>query len=220
MPPIRDLADYPRPSVAVDVAVLTVVDDALAVLVVESPFGAALPGTFLHPGETLTRAANRALDLKAGITGLDFHPVAMFDDPTRDDRGWVLSMAHSAAVPFDALPPACRTVTIEADRPVDELAFDHADMVVAAVHDLRTRYTERLDPDLLAGPEFTLLDMRRLYDIVFDRSLPKDTFRRQVSDAVTGTGRTSAAGGGRPAELYRRTPGAELPRTIAALLRS
>ncbi|MGB7363285.1 MAG: NUDIX domain-containing protein, partial [Rhodococcus sp. (in: high G+C Gram-positive bacteria)] len=197
-----DLTAYPRPSVAVDVAVLTVDDESLNVVTVESRWGAALPGTFLHPGETLADAARRALGAKARIEGLRFHQLRMFDDPERDDRGWVLSMAHCAEAPIEALPPGTALMPVQAGRPAEAMAFDHADMVSAAVSDLRTRYAERPDPSRLLGDRFTLLDLRRLYDVVFDRSLPKDTFRRHVVGALTGTGTTTSASGGRPAELH------------------
>ena len=62
------LADHPRPSVAVDVAVLTVRDDALHVVVVPHRLlGLALPGTFLQQEERLADAATRVLRDKAGL---------------------------------------------------------------------------------------------------------------------------------------------------------
>ena len=213
-----DLTEFPRPSVAVDVAVLTVTDHGPAVVTVDSRWGDALPGTFLHPGETLADAAGRALRTKAGIEGVAFHQLRIFDAPDRDDRGWVLSMAHATEVAATTLPPDGRAVTIEHGRPTVPMAFDHADMVAAAVADLRTRYTDAPDPSGLLGPRFTLLRLRRLYEIVFDRPLPKDTFRRHALGAIHGTGEVTAADGGRPAELYERLPGASFPRTMAALL--
>ena len=70
----RSLADYPRPSVAVDAAVLTVPTGSpgLHVLLVRRggthQHGTwALPGTFLHPGEDLAYAVLRCLVDKAGI---------------------------------------------------------------------------------------------------------------------------------------------------------
>ncbi|WP_435526266.1 NUDIX domain-containing protein [Microbacterium elymi] len=69
----RALEDYPRPSVAVDTAVLTVWDDTVGVLLLsDGDGGRRLPGTFVHPGERLADAADRALREKAGLTGI--HP--------------------------------------------------------------------------------------------------------------------------------------------------
>ena len=87
-PKQKPLTDYPRPSVAVDVAVLTVRSHELHVLVVEHRLGGlALPGSFLHEGETLATAAERALLSKAGLGGVAFRQLHVFDDPERDDRG-------------------------------------------------------------------------------------------------------------------------------------
>ena len=214
----KALIDYPRPSVAVDVAVLTVRERRLHVVVVPSERGLALPGTFLHPEETLADAADRALRTKAGIVDLTFHQLRMFDAPDRDDRGWVLSMAHSAAVSIRSLTPTTESMLVDDTRPVSPLAFDHDDMVAEAVDDLRGRYAREVDPALLMDAEFTLLELRELYEIVFDRPLPKDTFRRHVIGSLQGTGTTSTAGGGRPAELYRRAADSTLPPSTGSFL--
>ncbi|NKZ71864.1 NUDIX hydrolase, partial [Rhodococcus hoagii] len=83
--------------------------------------------------------------------------------------------------------------------------------------DLRARYSRHVDPSGLLPEEFTVLELRRLYEAIYDRPLPKDTFRRLVVEALETTGRTSSGGAGRPAEIFRRT-GAELPAGATALL--
>lgn len=200
----KTLDDYTRPSVAVDVAVLTVRDDRLCVVTVNSERGLSLPGTFLHSGETLRDAAARALQSKAGITDLAFHQLGMYDAPTRDDRGWVLSMAHSAAIAHDRLPATAELVTVTDGVADEPLAFDHGDMVTRAVADLRQRYWPRPDPDHLLPEHFTLLELRRLYETIFSETFPKDTFRRRFISQLEGTGQRSSAETGRPAELFRR----------------
>ncbi|MCZ4562140.1 NUDIX hydrolase [Rhodococcus sp. IEGM 1401] len=212
------LTDYPRPSVAVDVAVLTVREQQLHVVVVPSERGPALPGTFLRPSETLADAADRALRTKADLIDLTFHQLRMFDDPDRDDRGWVLSMAHGAAISARSLAPTTESMPIDDSAPVSTLAFDHGTMVTEAVLDLRDRYAREVDPALLTDAEFTLLELREVYEIVFDRALPKDTFRRHVIGSLEGTGTTSTAGGGRPAELYRRASNPALPASAGSFL--
>lgn len=209
--------DYPRPSVAVDVAVLTVDCETLKVLAVPHRSGnPALPGTFLHQGEHLADAAARALRDKAGVEDVALHQLRMFDDPHRDDRGWVVSMAHGATVPVDQLPRAATLFACNGPD-IESLAFDHHDMATAAVSDLRERYGRHTDPDHLLGDAFTVLELRQLYEVVYGRPLPKDSFRRHVIDTLERTGTLSTTGGGRPAEMFRRRDGAELPRSAAAL---
>lgn len=212
----KALTDYERPSVAVDTAVLTVDGDRLAVLVVPgSGPRPMLPGTFVHPGERLRDAARRALDRKAGLRDVAFAQLEMFDDPKRDHRGWVLSMAHAAAVPRDRLPADALLVPIVAGGARDRLEYDHDAMVRLAVASLRRQYAEHVDPAQFLGATFTVLELRRLYETVFGRTFPKDTFRRHVLDGLANTGDMSVAGGGRPAELFRRS-GTHLPPAAVA----
>ncbi|QXW00764.1 NUDIX hydrolase [Rhodococcus globerulus] len=215
----KSLGDYTRPSVAVDVAVLTYSGGALQVLVVEHRRGSlALPGTFLHEGELLTDAAERALRTKAGLVDTQFHQLAMFDDPARDERGWVLSMAHTAVVPATDLPTSAILVGVSNGKVDQELAFDHADMVRLAVEDLRSRYAAQVDPAGLLGDSFTVLELRQLYEVVFDRELQKDAFRRYVIEALESTGEMSNPGNGRPAEMFRRKGEGRLPAQASVLL--
>lgn len=204
----RKLTDYPRPSVAVDTAVLTLEPElGLAVLEVRrlKTAGWALPGTFLHPGETLAQAVDRSLREKANVRGLSPRQLRVFDDPARDDRGWVLSVAHVQVVRLDRL--ADRFAETTRLMPVDapgRLPYDHADIIELAVSDVRAHYRERPDPDRLLGEEFTLRDLRLVHETVAGEPLQRDTFRRAMEPYLVPTGLRSARGRGRPAELFRR----------------
>jgi len=209
----RRLEDYPRPSVAVDRALLTLgVDGALAVLEVrraDAP-GWSLPGTFLHEGERLIDAVQRALRIKGGVKGLRPRQLGVFDDPRRDDRGWVLSVAHVDVVPLDRLAArdAGRTRLVPADRP-GRLPYDHAEIIRWAVADLRRRYAERPDPDRLLPETFTLRELRAVHEAIGGRPLQRDTFRRAVEHWLEPTGESVVRGPGRPAELFRRGAGGD-----------
>src|SRR4051812_6792633 len=104
---MEDLSIYPRPNVAVDVAVLTVIPSPaprrepgqLAVLVQErtdEPRGWALPGRFLREGETVADSIRATLNQKAGLNVDNARPrlLRAFDAPDRDPRGWTISLAH------------------------------------------------------------------------------------------------------------------------------
>ena len=149
--------------------------------------------------------ADRALSGQAELAQTSFHQLAIFDRPDRDDRGWVLSVAHTACLPESALPDSALLVDVYDDEAVSGLAFDHADMVRLAVTDLRTRYASYVDPDGLSGGTFTVAELRRLYEVIFDRPFQKDSFRRQVLDALESTGEMSRPGNGRTPP--RRTGG-------------
>lgn len=203
----RHLTDYPRPSVAVDTAVLTLdAEQRLMVLQVprDGTRGWALPGTFLHDGEVLADAVNRSLDLKAGVRGLAPRQLHVFDALGRDDRGWVLSVAHVAAVPVGQLVErSARTRLMPVDAP-GRLVYDHREIITLAVTELRARYTAMPDPDALLGDTFTLRDLRLVHEAIAGQPLQRDTFRRSMEPHLQSTGERIASGRGRPAELFRR----------------
>ena len=109
MPDPSQLTQFPRPSVAVDTAVLCPVPGrGLHVLLTHPGDGVwQLPGSILRPQERLAEAVARCLREKARL--VDRAPVQLhvFDQPDRDDRGWVISVAHldvlsAGDVGFDA----------------------------------------------------------------------------------------------------------------------
>jgi 8-oxo-dGTP diphosphatase len=226
--PYRDstgarLADYPQPSVAVDTAVLTLAPRTnpapgapphqLSVLLVRRPEGVdgpqwALPGTFLHQGERLADAVTRSLTQKAGITGGHPAQLAVFDDPDRDERGWVLSVAHLAVIPHAALadalladPDRLRLAPVSRPGP---LPYDHAHIVAAAKKELRRRYADRPDPERLLGPRFTIRELRDVHQAIAGEALQKDTFRRAMEPHLRGTGTLSSGTVGRPSQRFSR----------------
>ncbi|MFM8352406.1 MAG: NUDIX hydrolase [Actinomycetales bacterium] len=207
----KTLEDYPRPSVAVDTAVLTVPDDEqaqLSVLLVrrEGTHRSGqwvLPGTFIHVDETLADAVLRSLRDKAHLQGLCPRQLHVFDEPGRDDRGWVLSVAHVDVVPADRLSTALQAGCIL--MPVDEvrgLAFDHDAIVQMAADDVRGRYREHPDPDRLLPEPFTLLQLQRLHEAVAGEDLVKDTFRRSMERYLVDTGARTEGSRGKPARLW------------------
>ena len=207
----KKLTDYPRPSVAVDVAVLTVRSDALRVVVVPHRLGGlALPGTFLHPGELLAEAAARALTEKAGLADVEFTQLHVFDALDRDERGWVLSVGHSGALASERIPDNATLVPVVDGNPDDALLFDHDEIVRLAVTVLRRQYSQEIDPAGLLNDPFTVLQLRRVYQAVYGHTLMKDTFRRIVAPHLVKTG-DLANDFGRPAELFRKIPGSLLP---------
>lgn len=235
------LADYPHPSLAVDVAILTVLPSQVAagrvgggadergglgvVVHRRSPEGYApaagfghglwsLPGTFVRIDERLREAALRAVSSKCGpVSRLEPHQLRVFDDPDRDPRGRVVSVAFWDVVPYEALlgmlaerdVVEARPVGGALDRSLANLAFDHRTIVELAVAELRSRYRREPDPfGLLGTDSFTLLQLRHLHEVVAGEALQKDTFRRRMEPRLVPMGRTASGARGRPAQLYGR----------------
>ncbi len=204
---------FPRPTLAVDTALLTVDLDRRQLLVVEmarEDTGAwALPGTFVRERETLAEAVRRCLHDKLGVTGVRPRQLEVFDDPFRDHRDWVISVAHVAVVRPEQLEAlgqgsACETRLAPVDRP-GELSWDHPKMVRLAKEDVRSHYQVAADPERLLGPRFTLSELQRVHQAVLGgEEIDRFVFRRTMKDLVVGTGVMTDSTGGRPAELFRR----------------
>ncbi|KHL18316.1 ADP-ribose pyrophosphatase YjhB (NUDIX family) [Mumia flava] len=239
---MSNLRSYPRPNVAVDVAVLTaVVPDQrvagtghLAVLTLSRaapPTGPVLPGRFLREGETVRACVQTTISEKGGITVEDAEPrlLRVFDAPDRDPRAWTITLAHALALPAARLDSANGALVPvgEATHSSDEvraLLFDHAEIVREAAASIRERYELAPDPDgLLEGP-FTLAQLQRLHEAVLGERLQRDTFRRRMSPRLEahldGDGRpTSRTDGGRPAQLWERAGDKIAPGTVQRRLR-
>jgi len=206
----RTLEDYPRPSVATDTAVLTISGGRLCVLLTLTNDAARggtpewrLPGTFLHPGETLADAVRRSLQDKAGIVGLEPRQLHVFDEPGRDDRGCVLSVAHYDVVREERMPASDRTRIVDVDA-LPVLEYDHAKIIAFAVVALRAEYRRAPDPAGFLPEPFTIRRLRQVHEAVAGERLLPDTFRRTMLAGLEPTGDLFSEGRGRPAELYRR----------------
>lgn len=225
-----NLDAFPRPGVTVDLAVLTVVDasDAapqLCLLVQDrtAPAGRSLPGGFMRERWTVARTIADVLERKVGIspeTPVTPHLLRVFDDPARDDRSWVLSVAHSLSLPEGELPGARGDlVPVRPDGTLERepsLLFDHDQIVAAAVTALRERYEIRQryvdvapDPDGFLPDPFTLHQLRKVHEAVVGEELHKDNFARRMKpflEPVLRDGEPVLSDGlrGRPAALWVR----------------
>ncbi len=202
------------PTATVDVVIFTIEDGALKALAIRRarpPYegSPALPGGFLHEGESAEKAAARILRDKAGVSGVYLEQLYTFDAPGRDPRGPIFSIAYFALVPPGE---AVIAETLETEMPffapisaLPKLAFDHADIVKYAVERLRAKaeYTNVMYS--LLPRSFTLTELQKMYEIVLDRPLDKRNFRKKVKELelVEETSSFSKGGRQRPARLYR-----------------
>ena len=226
-----DPSEFPHPSVAVDVAVVTVEDGALKALLVrraEHPHRGrwALPGTFVGMRESLDNAATRAVASKGGLGQVYLEQLYTFGAPKRDPRTRVIAVAYYAlvhpgkleALTLDDESAMLATIHVpwsgekggrvharDDDGRKLDLAFDHAEMLGLVVKRLRGKLDYAGIGFELLPRFFTLRQIQEVYETILGTPMNKDSFRRRMlaSGRVVSTGRQEAGVGHRPAALYR-----------------
>ena len=223
-----DPADYERPSLTVDLAVLTVAEGVLRALLVHRtahPFKGclALPGGFVRMDESLSQAARRVLRDKAGLDHVFTEQLYTFGDPGRDPRMRIVSVAYYALLDASKMvdhPPDRAFFDLEVpwegetggpilardDRgQLIELGFDHADILGMAVRRIRGKLDYTPIGFQLLPETFTLRQLQQIHETILGTSLNKDSFRRRMlaSGQLEATGEREQQVGHRPAELYR-----------------
>lgn len=220
--------DYPRPSVAVDLVIFTIIDAQLRVLLVkrqEHPFKGswALPGGFVRVGETakdqgedLDVAARRELAEETGLDPQRVHieQLHTFGSAGRDPRMRVISVAYVALVRPDLAPfvkaggdaSAADWLSIDQLKKL-ELAFDHHEMIQRGLSRVREQLENSGIAFDLVPLTFTIPELRHVYAIVLDREMDPGNFRRKfnrlLDDGLIAQAPGKRITASKPATVYR-----------------
>ena len=181
--------EFPRAALTVDCVVFGMDDQDLKVLLIERdlpPFEGewALPGGFVHVDETLDEAARRELCEETGLMKVFLEQLYTFSALDRDPRERVISVAYYALVNLvdhrvQAATDAREAAWFSVDD-VPTLAFDHAEVLGAALERLRGKLGYQPIGFELLPQKFTLSQLQHLYEVVLERELDKRNFRKKV----------------------------------------
>ena len=214
---------------------LTIRDGELDVLLVERgvpPFEGqwALPGGFVRPAaiQDLDDAAARELAEETGqrLERIHLEQLATYGTPDRDPRMRVISVAYLAFAPELPEPQAGSDARAAAWVPVSslglaegggqrpgtsrKLAFDHARILADGLERARSKLEYTPLATAFVAEEFTISELRAVYETVWGERLHAGNFHRKVLSVpgfVESTGETTETGGprgGPRARLYRR----------------
>ena len=231
-PSRRSLA-FERPLASVDVAIFSVLAGELRVLLArrpdddKEPFPGrwALPGGFVdvQRDATLQACALRKLKEKTGVASPYLEQLGSWGDAKRDPRGWSATHAYFALIPApaqaDEQAGSVPSEWVQADEASRRrLAFDHGEILAAALERLRGKVEYTSLPAFLLPEPFTLPELQHAYEVVLGRPLDKSAFRKRMLDAefLQEAGPVSGASG-RSAMGYRiaeRARPAIFPRTF------
>ncbi|RIJ77659.1 NUDIX hydrolase [Nakamurella silvestris] len=218
--------DFPPFAVTVDLAIFSIRDGALTVLLVERaghPYQRdwALPGGFVRADESVDAAAARELAEETGLADFGGHleQLQTFGAPGRDPRMRVVSVAYVAFAPdlptpvpgtdaADARWWAVDALGLDARAPGavvpgPRLAFDHREILRVALERVRSKLEYSTLATAFVTEPFTLGELHAVYQAVWGAEIDLGNFRRKVLASPGFVARDEGAGKVRPAR-YRR----------------
>jgi 8-oxo-dGTP diphosphatase len=217
-----DASKWERPSVTVDVVILTLQEGDLKVLLIQRkhwPYEGywAIPGGFIEMHESLEQSARRELEEETGLRDLYMEQLYTFGDPGRDPRTRVITVAYLALVDYKQLHPKAADDAAEVAwfsmYHLPQLAFDHANMLNYTLQRLRGKLEYTTIGFQFLPETFTLSELQQVYQAILgkERRLDKRNFRKKIvsTGILEETGERKTLGTHRPARLYRFNPKAQ-----------
>ena len=215
-----DASKYERPSVTVDVVMMSLRQRDLQVLLIKRrswPYEGmwAIPGGFVNMDESLETAAKRELQEETGVLDVYLEQLYTFGDPGRDPRTRVITVVYFALLDSERLQVKAASDAADVGWfPVYDLpplAFDHAKILEYTLNRLRGKLKYTTIAFNLLPEQFTLRELQRVYEIILHEKLDKRNFRKKIlaAELLEDTGAKKMEGTHRPARLYRFNPSAE-----------
>lgn len=201
--------------VTTDVVIFTIKNNKLNVLLVKrahEPFKAkwAIPGGFIRLSENLDDAALRILKEKTNVQNIYLEQLYTFGDPLRYPNARVITCAYFALIRSDDIELAFEDTSEITEvqwhgvYQLPSLAFDHKEIIEYSLKRMRERLEFCPIAFQLLPEKFTLTDLQKTYELIWDKKLDKRNFRKKV---LTGSilkelDEYTKSGSKRPARLY------------------
>ncbi|MFW5773479.1 MAG: NUDIX hydrolase [Tangfeifania sp.] len=143
----------------------------------------SLMGGFVRENESADDAAYRVLRQTTGLDNIFLEQVAAFSDPEREIYERVISIAYFALIRIDRYKKSKAEKFGAKWWPINEvpgLIFDHEEMVKQALKKLQQKAGTSLVGSELLPRKFTLLQLRKLYEVIYQREFDPGNFRKKM----------------------------------------
>lgn len=179
---------HPQHYVAVDCVILGYQDEEIKLLLYPRSFEPykgkwSLLGGFVQDDESADEAAARILKQTTGLEQIFLEQVASFSDPNRDLEARVISLAYYALIRIDlhdeerVKENGAFWISI---NKLPNLIFDHQQMFEKSLVKLQQKAGYSLVGSELLPEMFTLIQLRKLYEAIFQKEFDPGNFRKKI----------------------------------------
>jgi len=179
---------HPKHYLAVDCSIFGYEEGELKLLLYPRSFEPArgkwsLMGGFVQANESLEEAARRILLHTTGLHDIFLEQAAAFSKPDRDPGARVISMTFVALIRIDMQDKELIRENGAHWWPVTKLPtliFDHEEMIQNALSLLQQKAVINLVGKELLPEMFTLMQLKNLYEAIFQKTFDPGNFRKKV----------------------------------------
>lgn len=143
----------------------------------------SLMGGFVEQNESLDEAAQRIVQQLTGLNDVYMEQLYAFGEQTRDPGGRIISVAYFSLIKIKDYDKELAEKYGASWIPLSEmpeLVFDHSVMVEKALTRLRRRTRTQPVGFELLPEKFTIPQLQRLYEAIFQRPFDKRNFRKKL----------------------------------------
>ena len=205
--------EFYKSAFSVDNVIFGFDSDRLKVLLIkrkDNPFAGmwALPGDIVQPDQDLDEGAKHVLKELTGVTNVYLEQVHTFGKVNRHPRGRVITVAYYSLVNINDVKTQADSFADKVEwkeiQMIDQLAFDHYDIVMTCLARLQLNIKLRPIGFELLPPKFTLTQLQRLYESILDQELDKRNFRKKIlsMNILRAHNEMQTGVAHRPAKLY------------------
>jgi len=186
--PDNSYALHEKHYVAVDCVIFGYEREELKVLLYRRGFEPSagkwsLLGGFVGTDETLGDAARRVLYNTTGLQNIYQEQVHAFSKPGRDPAGRVISVAYYALIRINQQDSDLVNEHGAHWWPISKLPkliFDHREMIDSSLLSLQKKASTELVGKELLGDLFTMSNLKKLYEAIYQRNLDPGNFRKKI----------------------------------------